>query len=131
MLRLSKKSDYALIALKHIASKGPGGLANAKEIALQYDLPADLLAKILQSLARGGLLVSQLGAGGGYRLAKRPSAVTLKDIVTSIDGPVRFLACSSGGKACDLIEGCTIRRNLRGFEKKLTALLDTVTLADL
>jgi Rrf2 family protein len=131
MLRLSKKSDYALIALKHIASKGPGGLASAKEIAEKYNLPRDLLAKVMQSLARGGLIVSQLGAGGGYRLAKAPGAITLKAVIKAIDGPIHFLACYSGSDACDMIKGCSIRKNLGKFEGKLTDLFDTITIEDL
>lgn len=131
MLRLSKKSDYALIALKHIASKGPGGLASAKEIAQKYNLPGDLLAKVMQSLARSGIIASQLGAGGGYRLAKKPGTITLKAVIVAIDGPIRFLACYSGNEACDLIRSCTIRKNLRKFEHKLTGLFDTITIEDL
>lgn len=131
MLRLSKKSDYALIALKHIASKGPGGLASAREIVQTYDLPGDLIAKVLQSLARGGLITSQLGAGGGYRLIKKPGAITLKDVIIAIDGPIHFLACYSGNKACEHIRSCSIRKNLRAFDRKLTGLFDTVTIEDL
>lgn len=131
MLRLSKKSDYALIALKHIASKGPGGLASAREIVQKYNLPGDLLAKVMQNLARGGLITSKLGAGGGYRLAKKPGEITLKQVIVAIDGPIHFLACYSGNEACDLIRSCTIRKNLRSFEHKLGDLFETITIEDL
>ena len=131
MLRLSKKSDYALIALKHIASKGPGGLASAREIAQTYNLPGDLLAKVMQDLGRGGLIKSKLGKGGGYQLAKTPDRITLRQVITAIDGPIHFLACYSGNEACDLIRTCTIRKKLRKFESKMADLFDTITIDDI
>jgi Rrf2 family protein len=131
MLRLSKKSDYGLIALKHIAYEANGSPVNAREIAEAYNLPPDLLAKVLQDLKRSGIISSRFGSGGGYRMAKDPAKVTLRDVVQSIDGPVRFLACNTGRNKCNLTRRCTVRKRLTRFEKDLAALLDTVTLADL
>ncbi len=71
MFRLSKKSDYGLIALKHLAQHHDESVS-AREIAAQYHIPAELLAKVLQKLARKGLLVSQQGINGGYVLARAP-----------------------------------------------------------
>lgn len=131
MLRLSKKSDYGLIALKHIASQENGKVANAKQIARKYGLPLDLLAKVLQNLSRSGILSPRFGSGGGYRLAKKPSDITLKDVIQSIDGPVRFLACYSGNSNCSLMRRCTVRKSLREFEKKLSAILETLVISDI
>ena len=74
MLRLSKKADYALIAMKHLALREGQGSASAREIAEQYAIPVELMAKVLQRLARRGLLSSQQGTRGGYQLAgiRRP-----------------------------------------------------------
>jgi Rrf2 family protein len=69
MLRLSKKADYGLIAIMHLASSGPGRSASAKEIAEAYHLPPPLLAKVLQKLTRGGFLEAAYGTNGGYKLA--------------------------------------------------------------
>jgi DNA-binding IscR family transcriptional regulator len=71
MLRLSKKADYALIAMKHLATRSDGGASSAREIAEQYDIPLELMAKVLQRLARRGLVVSLQGTRGGYRLARQ------------------------------------------------------------
>ncbi len=131
MLRLSKKADYALIALKFIASGQNRGLANARQIYEKYDLPPDLLAKILQKLAGNGIIESHHGSGGGYKLAKDPSCISLKDIVQAIDGPVHFLACKSRDMDCEHIKKCTIRKNLSGFDKKMSALMDSITLKDI
>ena len=70
MLRLSKKSDYALMAVKHLAMRADGGAASAREISESYAIPLELLAKILQRLVRARLLVSVQGTRGGYRLGK-------------------------------------------------------------
>ena len=70
MLRLSKKTDYALMAMKHLALLGDRGSSSAREIAEQYDIPVELMAKVLQRLARKGLLSSHQGTRGGYELAR-------------------------------------------------------------
>src|SRR5256714_13642859 len=70
MLRLSKKADYALMAMKHLAVRRDRGSSSAREIAELYDIPIELMAKVLQRLVRRGLLVSQQGAHGGYQLAR-------------------------------------------------------------
>ena len=75
MLRLSKKSDYALISMKHLAMRPDGGASSsAREISESYDIPLELLAKVLQRLVRARLLVSVQGTRGGYRLARQASA---------------------------------------------------------
>ena len=73
MLRLSKKADYALMAMKHLAMRPDAPSASAREIAEQYDIPIELMAKVLQRLARRGLVTSHQGTRGGYRLG-RPAA---------------------------------------------------------
>ena len=71
MLRLSKKADYALIAMKHLALRGDRGVVvSAREIAELYDIPIELMAKVLQRLVRRGLLASHQGTRGGYQLAR-------------------------------------------------------------
>src|SRR5262252_5324064 len=83
MFRLSKKSDYGLIALRHLAQHADESVS-AREIAAQYHIPAELLAKVLQRLARKGLLVSQQGINGGYVLAKDPSTISIVDVVKAL-----------------------------------------------
>src|SRR5437773_11949091 len=85
MLRLSKKADYALMAMKHLAvrgdrgSRGSRGSSSAREIAEQYDIPIELMAKVLQRLVRRGLLVSHQGTRGGYQLARMPAQISVAD----------------------------------------------------
>ncbi|PYR93336.1 MAG: hypothetical protein DMF84_10120 [Acidobacteria bacterium] len=89
MLRLSKKADYALMAMKHLAVRTDVASASAREIAEQYDIPIELMAKVLQQLARRGLLTSHQGTRGGYQLSKPTTAISVADIIQAIDGPLR------------------------------------------
>ena len=83
MLRLSKKADYALIAMKHLALRGDRGSSSAREIAEQFDIPIELMAKVLQRLVRRGLLGSHQGTHGGYQLARSSGGQTFGDMVTN------------------------------------------------
>ena len=85
MLRLSKKADYALMAMKHLATRPDTASASAREIAEQYDIPIELMAKVLQRLARRGLLTSHQGTRGGYRLGRPSSLISVADIIQAIE----------------------------------------------
>ena len=97
MLRLSKKADYALIAMAHLALK-PGS-ASAREIAESYDIPTELMAKVLQRLTRRGLLTSQQGTRGGYQLSRAATGISVADVIQAIDGPVSVTACSAHARS--------------------------------
>src|SRR3954451_19602898 len=101
MLRLSKKADYALIAMKHLALRGSNGSSSAREIAEQYDIPIELMAKVLQRLVRIGLLASTQGTRGGYTLGRAPAAITIADVIEAIDGPFTVTACSTEKNDCE------------------------------
>ena len=88
MFRLSKKSDYALMAMKHIAVHDAVNSMSAREIAGQFDIPLELMAKVLQRLTRRGLLISQKGTRGGYHLARPAEKISVGDVIQAIDGPV-------------------------------------------
>src|SRR5262249_16616577 len=123
MLRLSKKADYALMAMKHLALRGDHGSSSAREIAEQYDIPIELLAKVLQRLVRRGLLVSQQGTRGGYQLARVPVQISIADVIQAIDGPVTVTACSTEEGQCEQYTKCNVRDPLwRVRERDLSAL---------
>ena len=92
MLRLSKKTDYALLALQYLASPGEPGDVSARAIAERFEIPPELLAKILQRLAHDGLITAHRGVHGGYRLARSPDAISIADIAQAVDGPARLAA---------------------------------------
>ena len=110
MLRLSKKSDYALIAMKHLATRPDGsGSSSAREISESYDIPLELLAKVLQRLVRARLLVSVQGTRGGYRLGRHAGTISVADVIQAVDGPVTVTACSEDDHSCDQYTKCSIR----------------------
>src|SRR5436190_18373393 len=131
MLRLSKKADYALIAMKHLALRGTNGSSSAREIAALYDIPIELMAKVLQRLVRRGLLSSHQGTRGGYELARRPMQISVADVIQAIDGPVTVTACSTEENQCEQFAKCNVRDpHWRVRERSLSA-LGECTLAEL
>src|SRR5512138_935879 len=127
MLRLSKKADYALIAMKHLAQKaGANTSSSAREIAEQYNIPIELMAKVLQRLVRTGLLVSTQGTRGGYTLGRSSTTISIADIIQAIDGPVTVTACSTQKNDCEQYGKCSIRDPLWQIRERIVAALGTV-----
>jgi Rrf2 family protein len=134
MLRLSKKADYALIAMKHLALRGDRGTAgssSAREIAELYAIPIELMAKVLQRLVRRGLLASHQGTRGGYELARSPSQISVADVIQAIDGPVTVTACSTEEGQCEQLSTCNVRDPLWRVRERILAALDECTIAEL
>ena len=131
MLRLSKKADYALIAMKHLAEKGGVPSTSAREIAEQYDIPIELMAKVLQRLVRTGLLVSTQGTRGGYALSRASASITVADVIQAIDGPVSVTACGSEPVSCEQYAKCSIRDPLWRIKDRILAALATCTIEEL
>ena len=130
VLKLTKRADYGLIALKHLAESETGA-ASAKEIGDKYQLPPEALAKILQRLTKQGLLVSQQGTHGGYSLAKKASQISALEVIRAIDGDVFLTSCSSVAKGCDQHEICTIREPLRKVNNSIRGLLSRIKISDM
>jgi Rrf2 family protein len=131
MLRLSKKADYALIAMKHLALHGDRGSSSAREIAEQYDIPVELMAKVLQRLVRRGLLASHQGTRGGYDLARQPGLISVADVIHAIDGPVTVTACSTEESQCEQYSKCNVRDPLWRVRERILAALAACTIAEL
>lgn len=144
MLRLTKKADYGLMALKYLAEQAASsagaapssgapssGAQSAKDIADAYHIPPQLLAKILQTLARGGLLVSSAGTNGGYSLARPASEITAFEVIRTIDGPLFITSCITIHGTCDLDSHCTIKEPLRKVNDSIKDLLSGIKISDL
>jgi Rrf2 family protein len=132
MLRLSKKADYALMAMQHLARKTSGGPStSAREIAEQYDIPIELMAKVLQRLVRVGLLVSTQGTRGGYTLGRSSGVISVADVIQAIDGPLTVTACSTDKHDCEQYGKCSIRDPLWQIRERIVEALGTVTIAEL
>jgi Rrf2 family protein len=133
MLRLSKKADYALMAMKHLAIKTASAPSStsAREIAEQYDIPIELMAKVLQRLARSGLLTSHQGTRGGYTLSKPMASISVADIIQAIDGPLTVTACSTQDEQCEQFTKCNIRDPLWRIKDRILDALSTCSLAEI
>ncbi|MCC7175508.1 MAG: Rrf2 family transcriptional regulator [Bryobacterales bacterium] len=131
MLRLSKKADYGLIALMHLAAGVSGRGASAKEIAEAYQLPLPLLAKVLQRLAQSGFLKAAYGTKGGYRLARHASRISALQVIRAIDGPVFLTACSTRAGGCTQTAKCTARRPLQKIREDILSLLDGISIEEM
>ncbi len=142
MLRLTKKADYGLMALKYLAEQADlaaragaelhlTGARSAKDIAEAYHIPPQLLAKILQTLTRAGLLVSHAGTNGGYALARPASSISTFEVIRAIDGPLFITSCITIHGPCDLAGHCTIKEPLRKVNESITRLLSDISVSDL
>lgn len=129
MLKLTRKADYGLISLKHMAMKN--GSASAREIADTYGIPLPLLAKILQKLAKAGFVRSEHGAAGGYRLRRDAREMTVFDVIQSIDGPIFLTSCVTHGLECGVAERCNVREPLRKLHEGIQQLLENMTIAEM
>jgi Rrf2 family protein len=131
MLRLSKKADYALMAMKHLALKRDVSSTSAREIAEQYDIPIELMAKVLQRLVRLQLLASTQGTRGGYMLGRPASQISVAEVIEAIDGPFTVTACSTDKHDCEQFGKCSIRDPLWAIRERIVAALGTVTIAEI
>lgn len=134
MFTLTKKTDYAIIALSHMAQR-PDHVFTARDIAARFHVPSALLMNILKTLAQKELVRSIRGSKGGYRLSIPADQITLEAIIRAIEGPYRFVQCTAeagdGHGICDLAEVCPVSRPVQKVHARLKAFLNDVTLADI
>lgn len=132
MLALTRKSEYALVALAHLA-RCRDEVCCARQIADAYRVPVPVLMNILKQLTREGIVESVRGARGGYRLAVDSEALSLKDLIIALEGPIRLVQCVEGQEisTCDLWEGCPIKSPVQKIQDRLEAFLAGVSLAQI
>ncbi len=132
MLRLSRLADYGVMVMAHVAADAKG-VHNATDAAAATGLPGPTVAKIMARLAKAGLLTSQRGARGGYRLAAAPEDVSVAAIITALDGPIALTQCSGvhTPSACDHENLCVSRRGINRINTAIRGALEGVMLAEL
>ena len=129
MFRLSKRTDYGLIALKHLTLHTQQA-HSAPEIARTYNIPSELLAKVLQRLVRRGLLQSHSGPTGGYTLARMPESISVIEVIEALEGPITMTPCEVDDD-CEQFRLCSIRDPLRGIKEKVIQVLMETTIHEL
>lgn len=130
MLRFTKKADYGLMAIHYIAAQADEEAVSAKRIAEEFKIPPELLAKILQRLAKRKLIVSHNGPKGGYLLGRDPNQITVGQVIRALEGPVEIVGCVTADD-CPQYVRCNLRRPVEKIQASISHLLDTMTLAEL
>ena len=130
MLRFTKQADYGLMAIHYIASHQNEGSVNTRRIAEEYGIPPELLAKILQRLARRGLLQAQNGPKGGYVLTRDPAEISIGAVVSAIEGPINIVNCYKT-MDCPQLERCSVRRPVRKIQASIEELLNGMSLVEM
>jgi len=131
MLKLTKKADYGLIAVRHLAEHAELGACSAKDLAEIYGLPQEALAKILQRLVRSKLLISQQGTNGGYVLSRDPREISALEVIRAIEGPLFITSCNNLEKACSQSSKCTVRAPLQKVSRTIEEVLSKLTVWEL
>ena len=130
-LQLTRGAEYAVRAMTYLASFPGGHVASLHEIGEAQDIPESFLAKILQSLVRGGLAVSQRGAHGGFALARPASQITMQEVIEAVDGPITVNPCVLSPEDCARSASCSTHQAWMRAQGQLMDVLGTVTLASL
>lgn len=134
MIHFNKRTEYALLAIEHMASKDDQQtlVTNTREISDAYKIPYPLLAKVLQKLAGKGMVKAVHGTKGGYVLAKKAADISIADVVEIFDGKIAVADCFRDEKiTCPQWSGCHIKDPFSELNHKIHQLLAQTTVADL
>jgi FeS assembly SUF system regulator len=132
MIRIAKLTDYGIVLLTHFVRAGEVRMLNAPDLAREAKLPLPTVSKLLKLLVRAGLLVSHRGVAGGYSLARRPTEVTVAQVIAALEGPIAVTECSSDAHGlCTLESSCPTQGNWRKINTAVRRALDDLTLADM
>ncbi|NDD27340.1 MAG: Rrf2 family transcriptional regulator [Proteobacteria bacterium] len=130
MLVLSMQTDYAILALGHLWRASSDRLVTAREISARYGIPPELMAKILQRLAREGLVRATPGAAGGYALLARLDETSVADVLRVIEGPLHIVRCT-GDTCCNIAASCDIIEPMRMVQDRVVATLEQIRVSEL
>lgn len=134
MLSLTKRTEYALIAVCHLARAARGRVVSARDIHEQHGVPLPLLMNILKRLSRAKYVRSLRGARGGYELAVPPEELTMTALIEAVEGPVQLVRCADldrQNRRCALTRRCPIQRAVHRVHFRMRAFFSGVTIADL
>ncbi len=126
----SRKTDYGLRALMYLADRRARGPVTLNEIAEKLMIPKAFLSKILQQLAKKGVVRSLKGPSGGFVLAVEAAELTMQEILVEIDGPMKVFDCFATDSDCSFYDDCMIRDVFGEVEQKIGQVLAQYTLAD-
>ena len=128
---IRRDSDYALRALSYMAEFPTGERFTVTDIAKKQNVPAAFLRKIFQKLAKNKIASSYPGPGGGFYLARKPSNISMKEILESVQGNIFLNECLFDANFCNRIKSCKVRKKLFGIQKEINSLLDGLSLGEI
>ena len=132
MLRFNKDMEYALISLVEMSRQVDESLLSARELSKRYTIPYKLLALILQKLREGGVVLAEMGPHGGYRLARKPGSIRLKEVIEAVRGNERIANCLTANKHCAQDEcGCVIKPFIQVFQDRWVYFVEDITLDEI
>ena len=133
MLRFSRKVEYAIISMLYMAEQEQGQLITTRELAEKFNIPQELVGKVLQSLARNDCVSSVQGVKGGYQLAREPESIKLAAIIAAVDGPVKVVNCVDEPESCtcEQLDICNMRNPMETIQLKLMNFFSSISLKDL
>jgi len=131
VLQISRKIDYGLRAMIHLAGLPAGKVASLQDLSSTLHLPREFLAKILKVLAGRGLVRSSRGAHGGYQLARPARDISFLDMIESVEGPVQLNICLDHKDRCDVSASCTMYHVWKAGQDRMLDVYRNTTLAEL
>ena len=130
MLKITKRTEYALIALSHIESYNKNAVIRSKDIAIQYAIPKELMAKTLQLMAKIGYIKATKGPNGGYKTNIKSEDISLRDFIESIEGPLGLIDCQINDE-CTQFSMCNIKKPIKRINDNLLNFLDNISLVEI
>jgi Rrf2 family protein len=137
MFKLSRRLDYAILAVSHLAGRAAGSTVSARALADATRIPPAILANILKDLAHAGLVRSERGVHGGYELALAPDDLSIGRLVRALEGDVRLVECvpragadgepAEGPSLCQIESSCAVKAPLRRVHRRIQEVLDELT----
>ena len=134
MLKLSKKAEYALMAAKFMALKNSSGYSSAKEISESYQIPYQLVAKVLQNLVKSDIAISAKGVNGGFSLTREPDNISLLDIIKAVEKDYKIVDCmqpNGNSSDCSNFDCCKIKDPLSEIQRKIDKIFIETSLAQI
>lgn len=132
MLKLSKKTEYAIIGLLAMSEPNGDQLFTAKELSTRYNIPPEIMGKVMQSLAKNNIIVSRQGVKGGYQLQKELSQINIISVISAIEGPLKVVDCAAIEDCnCGQLSSCNIKGPMELIQDELQGFFNRISLEDL
>jgi Rrf2 family protein len=132
LMNVGRRVDYAVRALSYLAGQPEGKIVSRADIEKNQDIPSFYLSKIMKDLVAGGLVQSHIGSKGGFTLAKRASAISIKDVYETVERPLVLMECLEKGVSyCSFCAVCLQKTVWEKAQEVLTQFLAGVTIAEI